>query len=230
MRRKSVRPIRCLLTTTIFAGIVGALQTVSGAQPPASNDIISRAMNTTPDRERGRFLYQSECTSCHGQQAWGIADEEIPALAGQRELYLVTQLAEFLTQDRVGSTMHHEVSAPGISDPQAIRGLAAYLSAAQVVRDPGHGDGLSLVKGKHLFEANCAQCHGKQEQGREDEPVPKLAGQHYTYLLAQLNTFAIGHRHQAESSVLGFTAGFGPPQREAIADYLSRAEAQPPRN
>lgn len=225
-----MRLIGCLIAGASLAVGLGTTVIGEAEQPPESNNIISRAMNATPDAGRGRSLYQSQCTSCHGQQAWGVAEEEIPALAGQREFYLVTQLAEFLTQDRMGSTMHHEISAPAVADPQSIRDLSAYLSGARVVRNPGHGDGLALVKGKHLFEANCSQCHGKQAQGRENEPIPKLAGQHYAYLLAQLNHFAVGNRHQVQLSLIDSTSGLAASQREAIADYLSRAEARPPRN
>ncbi|HEY2399292.1 MAG TPA: c-type cytochrome [Steroidobacteraceae bacterium] len=200
------------------------------AQPPASDEIISRAMTATPDAVRGKGLFQRRCTRCHGQQAWGAAVEKIPALAGQGEFYLVSQLADFLTRDRIGSTMHRAASAPDVADPRAMRDIASYLSAAPVVKDPGHGDGFALETGKRFFETHCAMCHGKHAEGRETEPIPKLAGQHYPYLLSQLKNFAAGHLNQVEQPVIEFAAGLTPAQQAAIADYLSRAEAQPPRN
>lgn len=202
----------------------------NAAQPATTNELISRAMNSTPDTDRGKALYQSRCSGCHGPQAWGVGIEEIPALAGQREFYLVTQLAQFLTQDRVGSTMHRAVVSADLADPRSLRNVAAYLAEARVVMRPEHGDGLALGLGKQMFESNCAQCHGKLAEGSENEPVPKLAGQHYPYLLAQLKRFAAGHRNQVEPPVLEFTAGLSPAEQAAIADYVSRAEAQPPRN
>ena len=87
-----------------------------------------------------------------------------------------------------------------------------------------------MGSGKQLFEANCAQCHGKLAEGSENEPIPKLAGQHYPYILSQLKSFAAGHRKQVEAPVLEFTAGLTAAQQAAIADYLSRAEAHAPRN
>lgn len=200
----------------------------NAAQPTTTNELISRAMNATPDFDRGKALYQGRCSGCHGPQAWGVGIEEIPALAGQREFYLVTQLAQFLTQDRIGSTMHRAVASADIADPKSLRNLAAYLSEARVLHNPEHGDGLALGMGKQLFVSNCAQCHGKLAEGSESEPIPKLAGQHYPYLIAQLKSFAAGHRNQVEPPVLDFAAGLSPAQQAAIADYVSRIGAGRP--
>jgi mono/diheme cytochrome c family protein len=144
--------------------------------------------------------------------------------------YFCEFIAQFLTQNRVGSTMHRAIAPADTADPESLRNLAAYLSEAPALKNPERGDGLAVGMGKQLFESNCALCHGKLAQGSESEPIPKLAGQHYPYLLAQLNSFAAGHRNQVEPPVLDFTAGLSPAQRSAIADYLSRGEAQPPRN
>ncbi len=214
---------------SVLALTVCAVQAVPAMQPLTTTELVGHAMNATPDVARGRNLYQSQCGSCHGQQAWGVGAKEIPALAGQQEFYLVTQLAGFLTQDRIGSDMHRAVSQAAVAEPQAIRDVAAYLSAAPAVKSPEHGDGLQLASGKRLFESNCAGCHGKQAEGRETEPIPKLAGQHAPYILAQLKSFAAGHRNQVEPPVLEFTAGLSPAQQSAIADYVSRAGARAPR-
>jgi cytochrome c553 len=223
------RALSHLLEIGAVAVIALAASSARASPPATTNELVSRAMNATPDTARGRVAYESHCSSCHGRQAWGVGVEAIPALAGQREFYLVTQLAKFHTQDRIGSTMHRAVSASDIADPKTLRNLAAYLSAAPIVTSPDQGDGLDLRTGEQLYETNCAMCHGQRAEGSESEPIPKLAGQHYTYILSQLKSFAAGHRNQVEPPVLDFTAGLSTAQERAIADYVSRAESRPPR-
>jgi cytochrome c553 len=220
--------LQFIAAAVILAASPGAMHEAAAMQPLTTNELVGHAMNAVPDAARGRDLYQRKCSSCHGQQAWGVGVEAIPALAGQQEFYLVTQLAGFVTQDRTGSTMHHAVSQTDVTDPQALRDLAAYLSAAPAVKSPEHGDGLQLASGKRLFESNCAACHGRYAEGRESEPVPRLAGQHYPYILSQLKSFAAGHRNQVEPPVLEFTAGLSGSQQAAIADYVSRAAGTRP--
>jgi cytochrome c553 len=192
------------------------------AAPPALNELVGKAMGTAPDVQHGRSLYLKGCTACHGQRAWGNGAKGVPALAGQRELYLVEQLAQFATLERNGSAMHRIANATDVNHPQAIRDLAAYLAKAPRIPRSEQGDGTALAAGKKLFQRGCAMCHGISAQGSADEPIPALAGQHYSYTLLQLKNFAAGHRGQVEPPVIDFTAGLSPEDQSGIADYLSR--------
>jgi cytochrome c553 len=190
--------------------------------PPALNELVNKAMSTAPDAQHGRILYLKHCTGCHGRNAWGNGLKEIPTLAGQRELYLVEQLAQFATLERNGSAMHRATNAADVNHPQAIRDLAAYLARAPGNPSPEQGDGASAAAGEKLFQRGCALCHGTSAQGSADEPIPALAGQHYPYTLVQLKNFAAGHRGQVEPPVIDFTAGLSSEDQSNIADYLSR--------
>lgn len=192
------------------------------ATPPALNELVGRAMNAAPDSQHGRVLYLKHCTSCHGGNAWGNGPKEVPALAGQRELYLVEQLAQFATLERNGSAMHRATNAADVNHPQAIRDLAAYLAKAPRNPSPDQGDGAAVAAGEKLFQRGCAMCHGTSARGSADEPIPALAGQHYPYTLVQLKNFAAGHRGQVEPPVIDFTAGLSSEDQSGIADYLSR--------
>lgn len=192
------------------------------AAPPALNELVGKAMSATPDVRHGRILYLKQCARCHGRNAWGNGPKEVPALAGQRELYLVEQLAQFATLERNGSAMHRATSAADVNHPQAIRDLAAHLTKAPANPGPDHGDGTGSAAGERLFQRGCATCHGEAAQGSPDEPIPALAGQHYPYLLLQLKNFAAGHRGQVEPPVIDFTAGLSSDDQNGIADYLSR--------
>ena len=192
------------------------------AAPPALNELIGKAMSAAPDAQHGRILYLKHCTGCHGRNAWGNGPKEVPTLAGQRESYLVEQLAQFATLERNGSAMHRATSAADVNHPQAIRDLAAYLAKAPPNPSPEQGDGAAVAAGEKLFQRGCAMCHGTSAQGSAEEPIPALAGQHYPYTLVQLKNFAAGHRGQVEPPVIDFTAGLSSDDQIGIADYLSR--------
>ena len=195
---------------------------VALAVPPVVNELVGKAMSSTPDAQHGSILYLKRCKSCHGQNAWGNAPKEVPTLAGQRELYLVVQLAEFVTLERNGSAMHRATNVADAKHPQAIRDLAAYLANAPRDPKPDEGDGKAVAAGEKLFQRGCAMCHGTSAQGSADEPIPALAGQHYPYTLLQLKNFAAGHRGQVEPPVIDFTAGLSAEEQSGVADYLSR--------
>ena len=205
-----------------FFALFTVLSAAANAQNPLVAEIVGNAMGAKPDAQHGLVLYAKRCKGCHGTKAWGDGLEDIPSLAGQRELYLVTQLAQFATQDRSGSAMHWVTSAADVNHPQAIRDLAAYLSRAPANPRPEHAEDKVSASGEKLFQRNCTMCHGTAAQGSSDEPIPALAGQHYEYTLIQLKNFAEGHRRQVEPPVIDFTAGLSDEDQKSIADYLSR--------
>lgn len=205
------------------------LLTLAGGPAPAQTspktvELVGQAMAHTPDRERGAQVFRQACASCHGERAWGDpeADEVIPALAGQREFYLVTQLADIAMLERNVPRMHRVLLQPEYDNPQLWRDVAAHLARQPPNPQPQHGNGRALQTGARVYERGCAQCHGRNGEGSADEPIPALRGQHYSYLLQQLRNFAAGHRSQVEPPVLDFAAGLSQEEMSAVADHLSR--------
>ncbi len=188
-------------------------------------DLVLQASTLTADVPHGMVLYLKHCAGCHGRRAWGDGLREMPALAGQREGYLIEQMAHFINGDRPGSQLHgpamrDRLTPPDVNRAQAVRDLAAWLSRAAPNREPEHGAGQALAAGKRAYARACTGCHGTDGAGREQPAAPALAGQHYSYLLAQLRSFSSGRlRHFPGADVSGVASSDDP---QAIADYLSR--------
>jgi cytochrome c553 len=206
---------------------VGALAAVAACIAMASPapDLLAQASAATGDAEHGRILYLKHCAACHRSRGWGDGPREIPALAGQRQRYLMEQLALFASGERRGSLMHgpvmHETfQRPDLNRAQAIADLAAYLAPTPRNPDPEHSDGRALATGRSVYMQACSGCH--DSTGGGSEAVPAIVGQHYRYLLAQLRGFAAGG--WAHPALPGFTTGLSGDQQEAVADYVSRLQ------
>lgn len=216
-----MRP-RCVRYALVLA-LLGSH--IAGAANPKAFELLKTAMALTPDADRGAILYRQHCSACHDPQAAGKGLPDAPAIAGQREYYLLEQLAFFSALERNAPAMHSIVERPNLDNAQALRDLAAYVSHASGQPTAGRGDGHALAAGERIYSHSCAACHGSHGEGSDNEPIPAIGGQHYRYLLVQLEEFPSGHRSYVEPPVIDFTAGLSPEERKAVADYVSRLTA-----
>lgn len=201
---------------------------VPAAAMDRSTELVARAFALTPDSNRGREIYARSCAGCHGREAWGRADTAIPALAGQRELYLIRQLADVAEVERDVREMHRLPVVVGASVEQQWRDVAAWLAARPLNPSPQHGDGRSLDLGSGLYRDTCAQCHGGQAEGDDAIAAPAMAGQHYSYLLMQIRGMASGHRSaNIDFGLALMLDSFDATDMAAVADYISRLPAAP---
>jgi len=175
------------------------------------------------DVSHGKVLYLRHCIACHGTRAWGDGPREIPAIAGQHPAYLSEQLTRFASGERPGSAvhgpaMHDTLKATDVNRPAAIRDLAAYLALAPAAPGADQGEGRALALGRSVYLRSCSSCHGEDGLGR-DGGTPRIAAQHYRYLLSRLREFAAVHGAGAAAPVT--SAG----EQQALADYISRLPA-----
>jgi mono/diheme cytochrome c family protein len=138
-----IRPI-----TVILGFITLGLTPVAVSGP--EEDLVSQAQTAIPDLRHGMVLYLQHCAACHGRRAWGDGPQEIPALAGQRESYLLEQLVRFVSGARRrcemhGPAMHERLQPSDVDRPQAFRDLATYLAQAPHNPEPEHGEGLGVA-------------------------------------------------------------------------------------
>jgi cytochrome c553 len=147
------------MRTLIIAVAATALLWGAGisASPTRVDQLVRTALQLDPNIKRGGGLYEVHCVRCHLQGAIGDPHNVIPALAGQREAYLIKQLADFAELERDGDAMHAVVSKAALNQPQEWADLAGYLSQLPVVRFPETADG----KGVELGEAEMPAPHSR---------------------------------------------------------------------
>jgi cytochrome c553 len=146
----------------------------------------------------------------------------IPGLAGQQKRYLAKQLAAFRSGARVDTAMQLVTEHPKFGDQSNIDALADYLAALDANSNPVKGSGAHLRVGQETYTHICAACHGIDGRGEAANRVPRIAGQHYPYLRRQIDAAADLHRGLAPPEMTGALRAMTDPQKDAVADYVSR--------
>lgn len=118
-----MRPVAEQMDDATIESVAAYVQTFA-ARPPSHT--------VSGDVKQGRKLYNA-CAACHGARAEGNSELQAPALAGQSDWYLVTQLERFQSgmrgfspQDTHGTQMRAAVNV--LSDGAAIANVVAFIN------------------------------------------------------------------------------------------------------
>ena len=165
------------------------------------------------------------CAACHSET--GNSESVLyPRLAGQASGYLVDQLKAFKAHTRQDPKHSMNAIAASLEDAQ-IQEVADYFSKQVATANNTTEVDADLVKqGKSIYENGitaknvmaCAACHGADGKGGGAFPV--LAGQHASYLVAQLQSFKAGELRKEATTMPALVAGWDLEEAEAIAAYL----------
>ena len=181
---------------------------------------LADALKATPDRAHGEQLF-AQCMSCHGVDGGGEADGSTPRIAGQHYRVLLKQLVDFRYGTRWDFRMEGMADRHHLAGAQDLADVAAYVSELKQPGKRGIGSGEFAADGARIFAAECQSCHGAQAEGTK-AGVPRLAGQHYAYLMRQMYDAVDGRRpalsqlHSKRLAPLDFE------QVRAVSDFLAR--------
>jgi cytochrome c553 len=206
------------LVIVLLAGLSG----VAAAATPTGRDML-QVKSATPDLEHGSQLF-TQCVSCHGGKGAGMETGETPRIAGQHYPVLIKQLVDFRHGKRWDFRMEEHAKEHFLVTPQDIADVAAFVARLDGGNQRGTGDGIHTTDGARIFGSRCASCHGSGGAGDAARAIPRLAGQHYGYLMRQMYDAVDGRRptlqlvHPRKIEPLDFE------QVRAVADYLSRIE------
>jgi cytochrome c553 len=214
-----------LLASTLLSGSVHAAKLPADPAVQMPDVYLGRALGKQPDETRGQKIYQQHCQQCHQADANGLAAQKIPALAGQQYEYLVKQVVDFLDQERLNATMHQQLLRSGLNNATSIADVVGYVANLPMNPAPEPGSGTALPKGKSIYEGFCASCHGRTGEGNGDLWVPNLRGQHYGYLVEQMQRMARNQRGNISDDLHRMFTTYADVEFQAVADYLSRWSA-----
>jgi len=174
---------------------------------------------------KGEEIAKQDCSNCHGLNGQSIS-QQFPKLAGQQQAYLKAQLTDFKGHLR-----------KDINGTQYMWGFT-HLTSTQVEELATYFSTQSPMKGKHLVSSEtklgeeiyrngisqqgvlaCSGCHGNEALGNAE--IPRLSGQHFSYLYKQLMVFKYTDdrpRGQAMKQVIHNISDY---EAKSISVYLS---------
>ena len=161
------------------------------------------------------------CTVCHGPEGNSIIPAN-PSLAAQPEQSISIQLFQFREGNRKDPQM--TPMAANLSNRE-MNELAAYFSK-QKAAAPAHKTAAENVDaGSKLAQRfNCVQCHGPALRGQQH--IPRLAGQQYEYLLAQLRKFKAQTRADLDGNMTSAAQPLTDKDIEILVDYAAGLSPQ----
>ncbi len=207
------------------------------AQPVVVSELTDSHAVTQPGNPEAGEAKAAVCSACHGMDGNSI-DPMYPKLAGQHERYIARQLALYQTGERSNPIMM------GFAAPlsaQDMRDLGAFYASQSAL--PGMADDAEVTSGEHaglrfyqigqnLWRAGdrargipaCAACHGAAGDGNPGPSFPRLANQHASYTIEQLNAFrdgtVYGQGSNANSVMAGVAAPLTDEEISSLASFI----------
>lgn len=160
--------------------------------------------------KRAAFL----CLYCHGEDGNSV-QENIPNLAGQNPVYLLTQIEKFGDGRRKDAFMSGLIKSLSNDDRvnMAVYYAAMRPTAARV------GDERLVTQGRKRYLATCSGCHGPDATGSKS--VARLAGQRVSYLTQALNNYRSSTPPRTDPVMTLIARKLSATDIPAIAAYLS---------
>ncbi|PYY88612.1 cytochrome c4 [Pseudomonas sp. TKO26] len=172
------------------------------------------------------------CLACHGADAMGLAPAGFPRLAGLPAGYLAKQLHDFRSGARNNPVMQPLAKALSEEEITAVTATLAAMPGPQTLQThrsqsaSGVGERLALRGAWERQVPECVSCHGPGGVG-VGVAFPPLAGQPASYLVAQLNAWRDGTRHNDPNDLMGHVAkSLTGDEVTAVADYFAQLKTQ----
>ncbi len=172
------------------------------------------------------------CVACHGADGLGLAAAGFPRLAGLPAGYLRKQLEDFKSGARSSPVMQPLASALTEEEVGTVTQALATMPAPAVatlhrsVMPVNAAQKIALQGAWDRQIPACVSCHGPAGVG-VGEAFPPLAGQSAAYLVAQLNAWQSGARHNDPNDLMGHIAkSLTAEEVQGVATYFSSLSGQ----
>ena len=155
------------------------------------------------------------CVGCHGPGG-ASTQAMFPILAGQTARYIYLQLRDYQENRRTDPMMSPMVA--GLTRDE-MRELGEYFAKQKPPGQPFKVDPEKARLGKvKADETLCTMCHLGGLRGQNE--VPRVAGQHYDYIVKQLTDFKARKRTNDAGSMTSVANTLSDKDIENLAHYI----------
>jgi cytochrome c553 len=205
----------------LAASLAGAAsRPPSSAAAEAQHDLRA-VLEMAPDLGRGAQLF-SICAGCHGAHGEGYVSGWPPAIAGQHPRVIAKELVDFRFGLRSYDPMERIAGRHVLHTTADIASVAAYVGNLAPSLAAAAEPGESIDRGGRLYVRRCESCHGAGGGGSDARFVPRVAIQHFEYLLRQLQDTVAGRRPNMEQPHQSLTEDLTAEDLVGLAGYMSR--------
>ncbi len=216
MSKQRITPLALALSLCLVAPPLLAAPARQAETPMTGDEYETRVQQATTNPKtlaagkRAAFL----CLYCHGEDGNSV-QENIPNLAGQNPVYLLTQIEKFGDGRRKDAFMSGLIKSLSNDDRvnMAVYYAAMRPTAARV------GDERLVTQGRKRYLATCSGCHGPDATGSKS--VARLAGQRVSYLTQALNNYRSSTPPRTDPVMTLIARKLSATDIPAIAAYLS---------
>ena len=162
------------------------------------------------------FEKAAVCAACHGVDG-NSASAQYPKLAGQTARYIYIQLKDFKEGRRKNPLMSPMAASLSKEDMWAI---GAYFESQKQAPSTYKVSGAKVAEGKKIADdALCTMCHLGGFSGQNE--VPRVAGQHYEYIVKQLKDFRARNRTNDAGSMTSVAGTISEQDILDLAHYIA---------
>ena len=185
---------------------------------------VANVTRLKPNIEHGTALFQT-CSKCHGADGAGSRSVGTPDIAGQHFRVLVKQLMDYQHDKRWDFRMEQIAKQHDLKGAQAVVDVAKFVSELAWKTAGGIGDGELAGHGQAVYLRDCQSCHGAAAEGDSEKLIPRLAGQHYGYLLREMHDAVEGRRPNFSLRHIRLLQKLDRDDFVGLADFLSRTDS-----
>jgi cytochrome c553 len=159
------------------------------------------------------------CATCHGPNG-NSADPQYPILAGQSWRYVYIQLRDFKEGRRKDAQM--SPMAADLTRDEMIE-LGNWYAAQKPAPNGFKADPAKVAAGrKKSDEVLCPMCHLGGFSGQNE--IPRVAGQHYRYVVKQLKDFKSKARTNDAGNMTSIAATLSDQDVDNLANYIANLQ------
>ena len=214
MSKQHLTTLALALSLAATTTLAAPAKMAAGPIPPAEYE--TRVQQATSDPKsvaagkRAAFL----CVYCHGEDGNSV-QANIPNLAGQHPVYLLTQIEKFGDGRRNDAFMSGLIKSLSHAD----RVNMALYYASMSARPAKTADPALVERGRKRYQATCVGCHGANAGGQK--AIARLAGQQASYLGQALAAYRGSKATRSDPVMTPVARQLASEDIPALAAYLS---------